>query len=156
MVKPAKKTVVLLNEDLPPGVAMNTAVHMAHQAGAVRPEIAGGAVKDSCGREHSGIPMSPNVVLAISEQNLKEVVDQGYTLATEHPDVLVVDYPEQGFLTTTDEEFRDALAVISTESIRYYGCLVHGPRRLIDQLTKQQSTTLWGRHLDVPRPNSES
>jgi hypothetical protein len=143
MTKTREKTVVLLSDTLTPGVAVNTAVHLSLQAGTLHPEFGGLPVRDADGFEHSGIPVWPNIVLSTSQEDLKAAILRARDSSNESCVLLVLDYPEQGFLTDTEEEYRDALSVASRESIKYFGCLIHGQRKLVDRVIKGIETRMW-------------
>lgn len=146
MSKPSMKTAIFLDATLPIGVAGNTGIHLATQYGAMRPDVAGPPVRDAAGEEHSGIPVWPNVVLAVSAKDLGVIIAQARELAAIHSDVLVLDYPEAGFTTSTDDEYRTAMQSAMPNSITYFGCLIHGPRKQVDRATKGVGTQLWGNH----------
>lgn len=137
------QTKVFLNDQISNGQGVNTAVHMAQQAGAERPSVAGQPVRDASGQVHSGIPIWGNVVLSVSSEDLKAVVARAKELAASNPDVMVIDYPEQGFTTATDDEYRAEMAVTPAETLIYYGCLIIGPRKEVDRVSKGIRARLW-------------
>lgn len=142
MSKPARKTAVLLSNSIGNGVAVNTGLHLATQFGALHPDVAGESVRDATGVVHSGLPVWPNVVLSVSAEDLRKVVHRARRLAADS-ELLVLDYPAQGFSTSTDEAYRNAVAELDEESICYYGCLLFGARQLVDKSTKSVRTSLW-------------
>jgi hypothetical protein len=65
---------IILDSNLPGGVAMNTAFHLAVQLGAREPGIAGRDALDATGLPHSGLPIWPNIVLAASPDHLRAIL----------------------------------------------------------------------------------
>jgi hypothetical protein len=77
----------------------------------------------------------PNVILAASAQELAGLVTRTRERAA-NGEVLLLEYPEEGFTTVTDEEYRAAVARLATEAMMIRGCLVYGPRKHVNALTR--------------------
>ena len=142
MTRPEMKTAILLSNAISAGVAANSGIHLATQLGAARQDIAGDPVSDQSGFWHSGLPVFPNVVLSVSPEKLRKAIHRAKRLANDD-DLLILDYPEQGFTTSTDEEYRREIEAMLEDDIVFYGALIFGPRRLVDKALKGASASLW-------------
>ena len=142
MTRPELKTAILLSNAIPAGVAANSGIHLATQFGATRQDIAGNPVSDQSGFCHSGLPVFPNVVLSVSPEKLRKAIHRAKRLANDD-ELLILDYPEQGFTTSTDEEYRTEIESILEEDIVYYAALIFGRRRFVDKALKGASALLW-------------
>lgn len=134
MDKPSHKYALILDEDLPCGVAINTAAHLAAQLGTIVTELGGGEVVDATGIVHAGIPVYPNVVVHATQEDLRSRLTYARRLAKEG--LVILDYPEQGYTTSTDEAYRVEVARVDEINIRYFGFLVLGPRQKVNEVTK--------------------
>lgn len=132
---PHLRTAALLLDTLEWGVALNTALHLGTQLGATLPDLRGAEITDAHSRRHSGVPIYPNVVLRGTQHQLTEFVSQVGRMVEEGAHLTLVDYPEQAFTTSTDEEFRDAIIRAETP-ILYYGAVVLGEYNLIKAITR--------------------
>lgn len=140
MDKPTRKFSAIVNGDLPSGVIANTLLHLGAQLGAMAPDLAGRACKDASGLTHSGIPIYPNVILAATTDQLKMYLADAYRVA-DTTNLIVLDYTELGYSTTTETEYQAAMNCRTSDSMVYYAILIFGDRRVVNKLTK--GLTLW-------------
>jgi len=140
MDSPTYKFAIVLSGGLSCGVSINTAAHLAARLGTLVCQLGGGEVTDGSATIHSGIPISPNVILGASQDDLRSRLDKARSLAN-GSGLVVLDYPEQGNTTSTDDEYRAALAAAQECDLTYYGFLVYGPRKQVNEVTK--GLTLW-------------
>src|SRR5438046_697375 len=101
MEKPAKKYAIIIKEGLANGKAINMASHLSAQLGSLAPELGGKEVVDASGMKHAGLPIYPNVILSASPEEFPQVVAKA-RLVAESGELVILDYPEQGFTTSTD------------------------------------------------------
>jgi hypothetical protein len=119
---------------------MNLSSHLSAQLGTLAPDIGGEEVLDLSGARHGGLPVCPNVILAASTIELTVLIARAREMA-DRSEILLLEYPEEGFTTTTDDEYRAAMAVVHSNDLIIRGCLVYGLRRQVNALTK--SLRLW-------------
>ncbi|MFO0905780.1 MAG: DUF2000 domain-containing protein [Pirellulales bacterium] len=135
MDKPAKKFAIVIKAGVQAGKAINMASHLSAELGSLAPELGGKEVLDASGVKHAGLPIYPNVILAASAEEFPQAVAKARQMA-DTAEVVFLDYPEEGFTTSTDEAYRSAIALLSTEAIVVQSFLVYGPRSLVNAVTK--------------------
>ena len=135
MEKPTKKYAVIIKDGLSGGKAINMASHLSGQLGSLVPELGGREVLDASGIKHAGLPIYPNVILTATPEELASAVAKARAMA-DCNEILFLDYPEQGFSTSTDDEYRAAIALVNTEAIVIEGCLIYGLRQAVNSVTK--------------------
>ena len=135
MEKPQEKIAIVIDEDLPAGQAVNLATHLGVQLGTKVQRLGGGDVVDASGIRHGGLPVCPNVILAASPDELARLVSVGRKMAG-RGEVLLLEYPEEGFTTATDEEFRAAVARLQCAELKIRAILIHGLRRQVNAVTR--------------------
>lgn len=135
MDKPSKKFALILEANMPCGVAINTVGHLSAQLGTLAAELAGEGVTDATGNRHSGIPIFPNVILKAPQEELRLRLALAGSLA-EKNGLLVLDYPEQGYTTATDDEYRAEIAKADEADLKFLGILIFGPRKRVNEITR--------------------
>lgn len=140
MEKPAKRFAIIIKEGLANGKAINMASHLSAELGSLAQELGGKEVVDASGVKHAGLPIYPNVILSASPEDLLTVLAKARLMA-ESGELLFLDYPQEGFTTSTDDEYRKAIALLPSEAIAVEGCLIYGPRQAVNSVTK--GFTLW-------------
>ncbi len=127
------KCVLIVNEQLPPGLIANTAVILGITLGSKLPQIVGIDVCDAGENVHLGITELPIPVLRSDEESLKAMREKLY--APDYADLMVVDFSDlaQGCKTYTEyiEKIRSADGV----ELRYLGLLVCGSAKKVNKLT---------------------
>jgi hypothetical protein len=124
----ATRTVVVLDRELPKGLAANAAAILALTLGVHRPGLVGADFEDAAGASHLGLIPTGLPVLGAASGEL-----QGLRESARERGLLVVDLPAPGQQTTDYEEFRAAVA--SAERLAYLGLLISGPKKPVRALT---------------------
>lgn len=138
-----KKYVIYLNEGLERGVAINTAAHLSAQFGHKHPEVGGQSVHTHDRVEVNGLPIFPNIILKVDAAGLVATIEKATSLDTEGKVDLFV-YPEAGWRTATDEDYRAAIQQKQLSDIQMLGCLVFGHKNVVNRLSKKaKSAVLW-------------
>lgn len=133
-----KKTVAVLDETLPIGMAFNTLAHLALSIGNNATNIMGKEqLTDASKVNHPGLSKYPFIILKASCARIREISNK----AKENSELLVVDFPEQAYTEYTDEELQQAMSKTKEENLKYYGTALFGPTEKIDLLTK--NLPLW-------------
>jgi hypothetical protein len=124
------RCVIVLDQELPAGLAANAAAVLALTLGARAPGLRGGDVADADGATHPGlidrglpILKAPAAVLGALRARAVET------------DVEVIAFPRFGQETTDYEAFRQRVAQTPTAELEYLGLLFSGPKRAVDKLT---------------------
>lgn len=128
-----EKCVMVIDENLPPGIIANTAAIMGITLGEKRPEVVGADVYDSTGREHLGIIEFPVPVLKGSAEVIKEIRERLYE--PEFAELTVVDFSELAQGCKTYDEFMEKMRGVSETELNYYGIAICGAKKQINKLT---------------------
>lgn len=126
----SERCVIVVDQDLPPGLAANAAAVLALTLGAREPRLAGADFVDGDGESHPGlIPIGLPVLRATRD----ELVELRQRAAADS--VSVIDFPAFGQQTNDYDEFRGMVAATAAAELSYLGVAVSGPRRAVGRLT---------------------
>lgn len=128
-----EKCVMVVDGQLPPGLAANTAAILGITLGRRRPQIVGADVCDGEGRAHLGIIEFPVPILRAAPEQLKTLREQLYR--PEFSDVTAVDFSDLAQGCKTYGEFTGKMAAAPGSALRYLGLALCGPRRKVNKLT---------------------
>ena len=126
----ASRTVVVIDRDLPKGLAANAAAVLAMTLGVHRPDLIGPDFDDAGGTRHLGLYPAGIPVLGASAGEIPALCK-----AARERDLLVVDFPAPGQRTTDYDEFRAAVA--SDADLAYLAVLITGPPKIVRAVTGQ-------------------
>ncbi|WP_329390906.1 DUF2000 domain-containing protein [Streptomyces sp. NBC_01716] len=124
------KWVVVIDESLPAGRAVNAAVCTAAAVGRALPDLLGGDGRDGSGQLHPGLPWAGCSVLAADAATLHALREK----ATAKEDVFVVDMPEPAQTSRIYDEYLGLLAGTKHEDLTYLAVGLVGPRNRIGKL----------------------
>ena len=127
---PTARTVIVIDRDLPKGLAANAAAVLAHGFGARLPALVGPDFEDAAGASHPGLIPTGVPVLGAAAADLTTLRD-----AAAEQGLLVVDLPAAAQQTTDYETFRAAVASTEPGALTYLAVLVSGPPRTVRRLT---------------------
>lgn len=134
----AYKLTVVISSRIDDRTAINTVGHVALALGAASGhQFLGKSWADAGGEQHAALARFPFITLAARPGKISKVI----SAAREHPDIDVIDYPEEGFTTTNDLDYRDTLAEKEPDSLVYIGAALFGPTDAVQELCG--SLTLW-------------
>jgi hypothetical protein len=125
------RTVVVIDRELPKGLAANAAAVLAMTFGVHRPELIGAAFHDAAGTAHPGLYPTGMPILGAERGELAPLA----AVARERGELLVVDFPAPGQQTTDYGAF--CAAVASAGELPYLAVLISGPPKLVRSLTGQ-------------------
>jgi hypothetical protein len=123
-----QRCVIVVDQALPPGKAANAAAVLALTVGQRHPSLVGEALVDASGCAHPGLIPVGIAVLAADQTQLAAVRDKAIAA-----DCDVVAFPVQGQQTTDYAAFRDAVATVSTDALRYVGVALIGERKPVSK-----------------------
>lgn len=134
-----KKIVGVLASNVDAVVALNVIGHLAISIGKYSgKELMGQErIKDASGEFHLGISRFPFIVTKVKQSKLKQTI----ALAKQNQNILVADYPKEMLETKTDEELVNAIRLKKEEDIQYYGAVLYGNTKDINEITGKFS--LW-------------
>jgi hypothetical protein len=130
----SERCVIVVDEDLPAGLAANAAAVLALTLGAREPHLAGADLVDADAETHPGlIPIGLPVLRAGAD----ELVELRRRAAADG--VSVIDFPVVGQQTNDYDEVRALVARTPTAELTYLGIAVSGSRRAVGRLTGRLS-----------------
>jgi hypothetical protein len=124
------KWVVVVDETLPIGRAVNAAVCVAAATGAQVPGLLGPAAQDVSGSEHPGLPWAGCTVLASDAATLRTIRAK----AEAHEGTFVADMPAAAQDTRVYDEYREVLGATGPELVEYLAVGLIGPRNRVDKI----------------------
>ena len=128
-----KKCVMILDEQLPAGLAANTAAVLGVTLGARLPDVVGGDVRDGAGRIHAGIIQFPIPILKGSPETLAALREKLYE--PEYAELTAVDFSTLAQGCRTYREFTGKIAACPAEDLRYIGLALCGDKKKVNRLT---------------------
>jgi hypothetical protein len=124
------KWVVVVDETLPIGRAVNAAVCVAAATGAQVAGLLGQAAQDGSGSEHPGLPWAGCTVLAADAATLRTIRAK----AEAHEGTFVADMPAAAQDTRVYDEYREVLGATAPELVEYLAVGLIGPRNRLDKI----------------------
>ena len=125
------RTVIVVDRDLPKGLAANAAAVLAHGFGARAPELVGPDFADAAGAAHVGLIPTGVPILGAATAELGTLRDA----AASEPGLLVVDLPTAAHQTNDYDVFRAVVASTAPAALSYLAVLVSGPPKVVRRLT---------------------
>lgn len=127
------KWVVVVEETLPAGRAVNAAVCVAAATGQAVPGLLGPDAKDAAGDCHPGLPWAGCTILAAASSQLVAIRRKAVTTAG----VFVADMPGVAQSTRVYDEYIEQVSTTDTDQLSYYAVSVIGPRNTIDKMVRK-------------------
>lgn len=125
------KCVMVLDAQLPAGLAVNTAAVLALTLGSRIEALIGPDVIDGSERAHVGITTLPIPILKADGDALKRLWMQ----ATESGTLFVVDFTDVAQTSLAYDDYTQKIAVAPTEELRYLGLALYGKKEMVNKLT---------------------
>jgi hypothetical protein len=122
------KWVIVVDDELPPGRAVNAAVCVAAATTAVVPGLIGPAAKDAAGGVHPGLPWAGCAVLGAAVAKMSAIRAK----AAESLGVFVADMPTNGQRTRVYDEYLQQVG--EAAELDYHAISLVGPRNRIDKI----------------------
>ncbi|MDN4174457.1 DUF2000 domain-containing protein [Nocardioides sp. SOB77] len=127
-----QKWVVVVDEALPPGRAVNAAVCVAGATTAQVPGLLGADATDADGTTYPGLPWLGCTVLGAPAERLGAL----RAAAGRRTDVAVVAMPVAAQLTRVYDDYLEAVASSAAEDLSFLALSLVGPRKVVDRLVK--------------------
>ena len=125
------KCVMVLDDRLPVGLAVNTAGVLALTLGREIDSIIGVDVEDASGNVHRGITTHPIPILKADGDLIKEI----RLRASDADNLLIVDFTDAAQTTTTYDAYTSKIGAMSTEELTYLGIALYGDKKVVNRLT---------------------
>lgn len=124
------KWVIVVNDSLPAGRAVNAAVCVASATVAHVEGILGPAATDSAGVVHPGLPWAGCSILAANSETLLSIRDKGEA----HEAIFVADMPQAAQHTRIYDDYVTAIHSSDSKSLDYLAVSLIGPKNRIDRI----------------------
>lgn len=124
---------MVIDEELPLGVAANTAGILGITLGKQLPETVGPDVYDKSGKAHLGIIQLPVPILRANQETIKAIRSQLFEPA--FSDVVTVDFSDVAQSCNVYDEFMEKAATVEEASLTYFGIGICGAKKLVNKLT---------------------
>lgn len=129
------KWVVVVNEALAPGLAVNAAICAAAATAQQVAGLLGPDAKDADGAVHPGLPWAGCSVLVADAATLRTV----RTAAEAHELTFVADMPAAAQTTRVYDEYLATVSETAADEIEYYAVSIVGPRNRVDKIVGRLS-----------------
>jgi Protein of unknown function (DUF2000) len=127
------KWVIVVDEALPAGRAVNSAVCVAAATSAEVPGLLGPDAVDAAGLRHPGLPWAGCSILAAPSAVIADIRSR----ATSSPGVFVADMPAPAQHTRVYDDYLDRMTQARSDEIGYYAVSIIGPRNRVDKLVRR-------------------
>jgi hypothetical protein len=126
------RCVVIMDKGLSGGVLANAIAVIALTVGQRHPVLVGESLVDASGFAHPGLIPTGIPMLCAPQAELAKIRQEAL-----NNDCDVVDFPVEGQQTKNYEEFKETVAQIPTENIKYTGLAVIGQKKTINKIVKK-------------------
>ena len=128
----ATRSVIVIDRELPKGLAANAAAVLCMTLGARHPGLVGADFTDASGEEHLGLFPTGLPVLGAAANELPAI-----RAAARERGLFVAGMPSFGHQTNDYDEFRAAVAATQPDELVYLGILISGPKKPVRAVTGQ-------------------
>ena len=125
------KCVMVIDEQLPVGLAVNTAAVLALTLGSRVEALLGPDVLDGSERVHVGITTLPIPILKADGQTLKRLWLQAAACA----DVFLVDFSDVAQTSLAYADYTQRMAATLGDHLQYLGVALYGKKETVNKLT---------------------
>lgn len=127
----AVKCAMVIDQELPQGLAVNAASVLALTLGRRIDSILGPDITDGSGATHVGITTLPIPILRATSDEVRQI----RLTASDLDSLLVVDFTNAAQSTTTYEAYTEKIGCVETERLEYLGVALYGSKKHINKLT---------------------
>lgn len=127
------KVAIVVDEELPPGLAANTAAVLTLTLGRRIDGLLGRDLKDADGSTHTGITTVPIPILTASAETVKQI--RNTAASDDNSELLVVDFTDRAQRTKTYDDYARLLEAAGDDDLGYLGVALYGPRKPVQRLT---------------------
>lgn len=127
------KCVMVLDDQLPPGMLANTAAILGVTLGKKLPELVGVDVTDESGYIHCGIIQFPVPVLKGSPEAIRTIRER--LCQPDFQELTVVDFSDLAQSCKTYDEFVEKMGHAPESGLQYLGLAICGAKKKVNRLT---------------------
>ncbi|MGE5677363.1 MAG: DUF2000 domain-containing protein [Pseudomonadota bacterium] len=127
------KCVMIIDEELPSGIAANTAAALGISLSGRIGDLVGNKLVDLDGRLHEGVTNIAIPILVSSREELRELHDS--IMERSDSDILLIGFNEVAQKSLNYEDYEKKLALKLKDQIDYLGVCIYGPRSKVNKLT---------------------
>lgn len=128
-----EKCVIVIDEELPIGLASNTAAIIGITLGKHINETVGPEVVDGDGRIHLGTIQFPVPILKSGKDRLKQIREQIYQSYIS--DLVAVDFTDTAQSCNMYSEYIEKISHVRQNHLEYLGIGICGSKKLVNKLT---------------------
>lgn len=128
-----EKCVMVIDGQLPAGLAANAAAIMGITLGKRCPEVVGEDVIDGSGKEHAGIIEFPVLILRGTPEGIREIREKLYQ--PEFQGLTAADFSSLAQGCKTYDEFTGKMKLACENTLQYYGVAICGDKKKVNKLT---------------------
>lgn len=132
------KIVMIINDELPTGLAMNTAAVLGISLGRLNKKIVGSDLIDKSETKHFGITNTPVPILSANKTEIKKI----YITSLSYDEIQVIDFSKTAQTSLDYKDYQDKLKNLATDQIQMSGICISGPVKKVKKLTS--SLKLYG------------
>ncbi len=127
------KCVMIIDRELPVGIAANTSAILGITLGKHIPQQVGEDVTDGSNKTHMGIITIPVAMLRGDKEILKELRERLYD--DEFSDLVTVDFSDVAQSCNVYGEYTGKAAMVRERDHTYLGIAIYGDRKKVNRLT---------------------
>lgn len=127
------KCVMIIDEELPSGIAANTAAALGISLSGRIDGLVGNKLVDQDGRLHEGVTNIAIPILVSSREELRKMHD--CIMEKGDSDILLIGFDEVAQKSLNYKDYEEKLALTPKDQIDYLGVCIYGPRSKINKLT---------------------
>jgi hypothetical protein len=127
------KSVMVVSEELPLGLVVNTAAVLGISLGRAVEDILGPEVFDASGERHHPLTKLPIAILKAPSQAIGEIRRRAVT--AEYADLVLVDFSHVAQAARTCEEYLKTIPTRTAAELNYLGVALYGEARKVARLT---------------------
>lgn len=127
------KCVMVIDEELPSGIAANTAALMGMSLGSRVPEVIGCEAVDGSGYAHPGVLQIPLPILKANQEMIREIRTQLYQETFQ--DVEVMEFSDVAQQCNIYEEWLNKAKETEEKEFHYLGVALYGDKKKVNKLT---------------------
>lgn len=127
------KAVMIIADDLPAGLAINTAAVLGASLGNKLPYMVAEDLTDASGQRHAGLTWIPLPMLKATRPAIKSLC----AAAKQLEGLLVVDLSEVAQTARSYETYKTALEALPEAEMNYSGIALYGDKSIVNKLTRK-------------------
>lgn len=127
------KAVMIIADDLPAGLAINTGAVLGASLGNKLPYMIAEDLQDASGRQHAGLTWIPLPMLKAARQEVKRICAEAKQLEN----VLVIDLSEVAQTARSYDTYKTSLEMLTEAEMSYSGIALYGEKTVMNRLTRK-------------------